>query len=148
MSDLDFLLFPDGHGDAKKSRRAKTTVFPRGFERTRLLPEYSWEIHGARSFTARSRFSTFAKTENPGFFTLALLYKREVKNGNSQVVMICRGLYYSLGKTKEWHCRNFKEEMENRASIDKRTQRWIFLVAPEGPKSVQIAQLLVFPASK
>ena len=34
--------------------------------------------------------------------------------------------------------------MENRASIEKRSTRWIFLVAPLGAESVQIAQLVVF----
>ena len=55
---------------------------------------------------------------------------------------------FSLGKTKEWHCRKLEEEMENRASIEKRSTRWIFLVAPLGAESVQIAQLLVFAVPK
>ena len=46
-------------------------------------------------------FPLLRNSGNEDLFTLALLYTLEVKNDYFQVVAICRGLDFPLGKTKE-----------------------------------------------
>ena len=68
----------------------------------------------------------------------------ELENIRVNIMSDVLALKGHLGKLKK----KFKEEIENRASIGKRSTRWIFLVAPEGAESVQIAQLVVFAVPK
>ena len=48
-------------------------------------------------------FSLSRKSKRQPFSHLALLYKLQFKNTKSQVFMICRGLHFSLQKSKESH---------------------------------------------
>ena len=76
----------------------------KGVSKLRSLPEVFKKIHGVRLFTVVGQLFTLAEIKKMDIFHLVLLYKLHFKNTKFQVFMFCRGLHFSLQKSKESHC--------------------------------------------